>query len=66
MTPQHHRGCNLVSLRGILLITLLWRVAAQAGIITALAAVRVDYYQHQQLYLQVRLTQLPLVQAARE
>jgi hypothetical protein len=45
MTLRPHRGCNLVSLLGIRLATLLWLEAAAAGRVLAAVAAVEDFLQ---------------------
>jgi hypothetical protein len=57
MTLQLLLGCNLVSLLGTRLVTLLWRVVEQQAIIMAVVAVRVDCSHQQFHFLLEPLTQ---------
>jgi hypothetical protein len=51
---RHPLGCNLVSLLGIRLITLLWQVVVVVDILLAVVVAQGDYFLPLFLYLQVR------------
>jgi hypothetical protein len=64
MTLRLLLGCNLVSLRGIRLITLLWRVAVVVVGMVVVAVEQVGYLHRLHLYLLALHTQLLSVAAA--